>query len=206
MKTLSSCCSASSDPAAHGPIPFDSFGSVAYNKNSSLSVRLLSNIATSILVLWLIFASVPGVIAQIADSSSGSNSQALAPVSKKTPKAAMMRALVPGWGQFYNGQAIKGVLGIAGQGTLIGLALYYDKRAGDFPSDSSNHDLFVDRRNLTFWLMGAFTLFSMLDAYIDAHLHDFDTGPDLSLRIGVVPARDFSSGTTMLGMSLTGRF
>jgi len=102
----------------------------------------------------------------------------------KSPKGAMVRSLVfPGLGQFYNEQYIKAAIVLAGQGTLIGFSFYYNNRAREIPLEE---EFYKDRRNLMYWWIGAATLLSMLDAYIDAHLYDFDTGPDLAIRIGAL--------------------
>ncbi len=120
----------------------------------------------------------------------------------------MLRSLaVPGWGQLYNGKWFKALLVVAAQGTLISLAVYYDGIADDFPVQSNEREFYLDRRNLMFWLMGATKLLSMLDAYIDAHLYDFDTGPELGLRIGSLQSPH--SGplhTGLVGVSLQARF
>ncbi len=107
----------------------------------------------------------------------------------KSPRGAMLRSLaLPGWGQLYNRQPIKAGLVIAAQGTLIGLRFYYNARAARFSDDPARRNLYLDRRNLMYWLMGGVALLSMVDAYIDAHLFNFDTGPDLALRLGPTPA------------------
>jgi hypothetical protein len=96
----------------------------------------------------------------------------------------MLRSLVfPGWGQWYNQQKIKSLLVFSGEGTLIGLAIYYNQKANESTA-ASDQVFYQDRRNLMFWFIGGFTLLSMLDAYIDAYLYDFDTGPNLNLRAG----------------------
>lgn len=105
-------------------------------------------------------------------------------VATKSPKGAMLRSLaLPGWGQFYNKQIIKSVLVVAVQGTFVGLAIRYNNKV-QTALTLEEQNFYKDRRNLTFWWMGATVLLSMIDAYIDAHLYDFDTGPDLALRIG----------------------
>lgn len=133
----------------------------------------------------------------------------------KSPQGALLRSLaLPGWGQFYNGQIIKAFIVLAGQGTLVGFAIYYHnkqadagKRAIEFSGQRdfylAQEDFYRDRRNLMFWLMGATKLLSMLDAYIDAHLYDFDAGPDLALRVGALPD---ASKPVVMGLSLRARF
>ncbi|RMF57559.1 MAG: hypothetical protein D6743_18790 [Calditrichaeota bacterium] len=126
---------------------------------------------------------------------------------KKSPKGAMLRSLAfPGWGQVYNHQFIKAGLVVSAQGVLIFLMLRYNSKASDHPDGTSKHELYIDRRNLTFWLMGAVTALSMLDAYIDAHLYDFDTGPDLELRVGGLRPTVRSRSFGLTGVSLRLRF
>ena len=134
------------------------------------------------------------------------DSTATAVRTVKSPRTAVKRALIPGWGQFYNDQIVKGIIVIAGQATLIGLAIHYDQKSKDFPSGSSEKERFVDDRNLTFWLMGGLTLLSMVDAYIDAQLYDFDTGPDLVLRLGTITNPALATTPVSLGMSLRATF
>ena len=102
--------------------------------------------------------------------------------SVKDPTAAMLRsAFVPGWGQFYNGKWLKGTV-IAG--VEIGLITnavvlhQYMKQA----ETQADRDFYWDNRNLSLWWLGASILYSMADAYVDAHLSDFDGGPELSFQ------------------------
>lgn len=123
----------------------------------------------------------------------------------KSPKSAMIRSLVfPGLGQFYNEQYIKAVIVLAGQSTLIGFSFYYNSRARESATPLEK-DFYKDRRNLMYWWIGAATLLSMLDAYIDAHLYDFDTGPDLAIRIGALNDSFGSTGVDF-GFSLRAKF
>ncbi len=115
----------------------------------------------------------------------------------------MIRSLVfPGLGQFYNEQYIKAAIVLAGQGTRIGFSFYYKNRASKIPLEE---EFYKDRRNLMYWWIGAATLLSMLDAYIDAHLYDFDTGPDLAIRIGALND-SFGADGVDFGFSLRAEF
>ncbi|MFQ5601638.1 MAG: DUF5683 domain-containing protein [bacterium] len=127
---------------------------------------------------------------------------------KKSPKGAVLRSLAfPGWGQWYNEQKIKSLLVFSTESFLIGLSFYYNNKATNSDSGSVSKEFYTDKRNLMYWLIGGFTLLSMLDAYIDAHLYDFDTGPDLALRIGAISE---AGGTRkkypVLGLSFTMKF
>jgi hypothetical protein len=112
-------------------------------------------------------------------------------VSKKSSKRAMIySAVVPGLGQWYNGKKLKAIVIF---GTEIGLLInsidlnqkyqvekarlttdpLYDKRAIDF---------YLNNRNLSTWWLVGVTLFSVLDANVDAQLFDFDESPTLSFK------------------------
>jgi len=115
----------------------------------------------------------------------------------------MLRSIfVPGLGQFYNGKWFKGIL-IAG--TEIGLitnAIVLNKWANEAQTDDERY-FYLDNRNLSFWLLGATILYSMADAYVDAHLYNFDDSPDLSLFIKKEsePLVGISSSTLTLQLS-----
>lgn len=127
-------------------------------------------------------------------------------IKTKSPRSAMIRSLVfPGLGQIYNEQYIKAGIVLAGQSVLIGLRFYYNNKANE-SIDPMDREFYKDRRNLTYWLMGATVLLSMLDAYIDAHLYDFDTGPELALRTGVLRSESVVSRGPNLGFSLRVKF
>ncbi|MCG8604068.1 DUF5683 domain-containing protein [bacterium] len=125
----------------------------------------------------------------------------------KSPKGAFFRSLaIPGWGQWYAEQKIKSVLAFSTEVFLIGLSIHYNKRA-DESTDTESRAFYQDKRNQTYWFMLGFALLSGVDAYIDAHLHDFDTGPDLSLRLGPIPnANQRPAHAPTFGLSLKARF
>jgi len=128
-----------------------------------------------------------------------------AKLERKSPKGAMIRSMVfPGLGQFYNEQYIKAAVVLAGQGTLVGFIIYYNNLAKK-SATSAEMEFYQDRRNLMYWWIGAATLLSMLDAYIDAHLYDFDTGPDLAIRIGALND-SFGADGVNFGFSLRAEF
>ncbi len=102
---------------------------------------------------------------------------------KKSPKAAMIRSLIiPGWGQFYNGKWFKGI--IIG-GTEIGLitdAIIQNQLAVR-ATDRLEKEFYQENRSLAIWWLGAAILYSITDAFVDAHLHDFDASPELSMSV-----------------------
>ena len=100
---------------------------------------------------------------------------------QKSPGGAVLRSLlVPGWGQFYNGQKIKAAIVCAGEVALIGTAVYWDRQASNAPDDQTGF-VYRDYRNQALWFLAGTIVLSMLDAYVDAQLADFDEDPSLAL-------------------------
>ncbi|MFQ5638345.1 MAG: DUF5683 domain-containing protein [bacterium] len=143
-----------------------------------------------------------------SDLSAKSDSLTKVKLRRKSPKSAMIRSLAfPGAGQWYNEQKIKAALVVATQGVLIGLRFHFDNKAKVSEPGSLKRAANIDRRNQTYWIMGAVVLVSMLDAYIDAHLFDFDTGPDLTMKTGVqVETSQVLHASKYVGLSLKVRF
>lgn len=143
-----------------------------------------------------------------SDLSTKSDSLTKVKLRRKSPKSAMIRSLAfPGAGQWYNEQKIKAALVVATQGVLIGLRFHFDNKAKVSEPGSLKRAANIDRRNQTYWIMGAVVLVSMLDAYIDAHLFDFDTGPDLTMKTGVqVETSQVLHASKYVGLSLKVRF
>ena len=101
------------------------------------------------------------------------------------PGSALLRsAVIPGWGQFYTKHPLKGGLMMVAQGTFIGMALRADgwvkdltveRQAATDPSVLEN-DIEWWRGERRRWILWAFGLwlYSMADAFVDAHLFNFD--------------------------------
>jgi len=105
------------------------------------------------------------------------------PAAKKrsSPRSVMLRSLaVPGWGQYYNRQYLKAALAVGAEAGLVVTSIYWSHQA-DKTSDRDSKLIYTDYRNQARWWLLATVLFSMLDAYVDASLADFDESPDLSL-------------------------
>lgn len=124
-------------------------------------------------------------IAQIsnADSTRTQASISLAPIKpKKSPNGAVLRSLlVPGWGQYYNGQKWKAALVCAAELGEIGTAIYWHRESKRV-NDQNFKLIYEDYRNAAYWFLAGTVLLSMLDAYVDAQLADFDESPSLSAR------------------------
>lgn len=94
-------------------------------------------------------------------------------IEYRSPTGALLRsAVLPGWGQFYNEQPIKGILyGIVEIGLLVWLisenaAMDDAKEAGDIQA----YDLHYETRLDLIWYTSGAWLIGMLDAYVDAYL------------------------------------
>jgi len=106
---------------------------------------------------------------------------------KKPMKAACLSLLLPGGGQIYNESYFKSGLVIALEGSLIGLTLYHQYKSDDYYdkyADTGNEayytkysDHYYSKQN-TLWWLGVTVFLSTIDAYVDAHLYDFDKKKD----------------------------
>ena len=121
-------------------------------------------------------------------------------------------AVVPGWGQFKNGRPLKAGLAIGLEGA-IGYklvdawkdvtaasereddALAHGDEAAAAAARADYEDAYNRRATAAWFLLGAVAL-SMVDAYVDAHLIQFDAdfGPDPSLPEDASSATPGSSG------------
>ncbi|UCC81091.1 MAG: hypothetical protein JSW64_06960 [Candidatus Zixiibacteriota bacterium] len=125
-------------------------------------------------------------------------------LKRKNPTGALFRSLfVPGWGQFYNGKYIKAVV-IAGIEVYLINEVYthwhkanlHEKHftnAFDYPvyqaEEFAKYEKELDRRGNATWFLAATVFLSMFDAYVDAHLSDFDQ-PDKAFEVYIGPGHD----------------
>lgn len=90
----------------------------------------------------------------------------------QTARGAMLRSLaLPGWGQFYNRRPMKGSLIAAAQ--VSSTAAFFVRRGqlhNRPPVDAT------PERNIFLYTTIGLILFSMGDAYVDAHLDQVDWG------------------------------
>jgi hypothetical protein len=97
-----------------------------------------------------------------------------------TPRGALVRsALLPGWGQWYNEQKWKAALVIGLELGLASAAVYYNQLAMQ-STNTLDMTWYKDIRSRIIWWGVAVYLLNLIDAYVDANLWDFDTGPDLT--------------------------
>jgi hypothetical protein len=129
-------------------------------------------------------------------------------VMQKSATGAMIRsALIPGWGQLYNQSywKIPVVWGFFGYFAYV--AIYYNNQYKDYTTltdkavaenwaNKDNYkkvrDQYRDLRDSFFVYMGLTYLVNIVDAYVDAHLFDFDVSEtnnkknySLKLKIGL---------------------
>ena len=134
----------------------------------------------------------------------------------RTPRGALRRALVaPGWGQLYNGQRLKAPVVWGALGSIAGAAVYADVRylefrraylgtvrAADYPQFQreaaryaayrpdvlrAERERFRRNRDLLIVGVGLGYALQALDAYVSAHLLDFDVAETLSVTLTPTP-------------------
>ena len=106
--------------------------------------------------------------------------------SVKSPSGAMIRSLIfPGWGQLYNKKYFKAILAFGAEVGLLANSIYLNQKYVASKTDL-DREFYVNNRNLSNWYLLGVILFSMADAFVDAHLSDFDESPDLS-SIKIIP-------------------
>ena len=101
----------------------------------------------------------------------------------KSPRGAMLRSLiVPGWGQFYNGKWFKGILIGGTEIGLVANAVIQNQYAVQAETELEK-EFYRENRSLSIWWLGAAILYSITDAFVDAHLYNFDDSPNLSMKV-----------------------
>lgn len=108
--------------------------------------------------------------------------------SIKSPTGAMIRSLIfPGWGQLHNKKYVKSILVFGAETGLIANSIYLNQK---YKASQTvwEREFYINNRNLSNWWLVGVILFSMADAFVDAHLTDFDESSDLSF-INITPIR-----------------
>ena len=123
------------------------------------------------------------------------------------PRSALLRsAILPGWGQYYNGRPFKALF-FAAASTAALTAVVVEHReldrladeltalqnAGGSPTRIDNLETrFQDqsgKRNTRLLYCALSIAFAAIDAYVDAQLADFDAGVQLEMRPGGILLR-----------------
>lgn len=152
---------------------------------SSDFMKALVPFALACAFLLASFSFSPNAFAQVSttDSLRAQEVISLTPTKpKKNPNGAVLRSLlVPGWGQYYNGQKWKAALVSAAEVTEIGFAIFWHRESKRV-NDERYKLIYEDYRNTAYWFLAGTIILSMLDAYVDAQLSDFDESPSLDDR------------------------
>jgi hypothetical protein len=149
------------------------------------------------------------------------------------PKSVMLKSLmVPGWGQVVNEHTWKVPVIYAGLTAAVAYTVWSDSRYKGFraayynsfaentdlrfgrtpawvdanqPASifKANRDLYRNRRDMSYLYFGLAWGFNALDAYIFAHLKDFDVSDDLSLRVRMAPDPAFPFHQPMLSLTIS---
>lgn len=130
---------------------------------------------------------------------------------KKDPTAAMLWSIIPGGGQFYNESYLKSGLFLVSASMLTGFTIYnyskffplqeqYDSNLASLSRLENNDPIrldleqenrtvlnrkenFRDNAHLSLFLLGISYFVATMDAYVGAHLYDFDVENDISYMI-----------------------
>lgn len=104
-----------------------------------------------------------------------SDSIRIAPTTHIDPSKAMYRSLmIPGYGQLSNGKKWKAALFFTAEASFLTGYLYMNHRVkNDDVDDWERTNLRTDRNSFIMYWLGAKVL-GLVDAYVDAHLVDFD--------------------------------
>ncbi len=124
-------------------------------------------------------------------------------LERKSPMGALLRSVAfPGWGQFYNKKYFKSLVVFGAETTFITLAAIEWSRMNTHKKNFQNPDypdrywefeqfeFYEDRRNLFLWITAGIVFLSMFDAYVDAHLYNFDKEKVKDLSISLIPETD----------------
>jgi len=128
---------------------------------------------------------------------------------QKSPRGAVIRAAVfPGWGQWYNEKKFKAFLVLGTEIGFVSTAIWHNQRvvtpldesAGTYTEEykESYKDFHINMRNQFVWYLAGAILYSMADAYVDAHLFEFDESPDLSAFLNGISVNFLADSGVML--------
>lgn len=89
-----------------------------------------------------------------------------------THGALLRSAVLPGWGQFYNGRPVKGLFFGAASATALTAVAIEHRRIRSAPTPEEHQDR-TARRNGRLLYFALSVALAAIDAYVDAHLADF---------------------------------
>ena len=140
----------------------------------AIRLRLACGWASLLLVL---LAGQPAYAAEAETDSARTERSDLSTGAATLPSAhgALLRsAVLPGWGQFYNGRPVKGLLFGAASATALTSVVVEHRRIRSAPTPEEHQDR-TARRNSRLLYFALSVALAAIDAYVDAHLADFGT-------------------------------
>jgi hypothetical protein len=116
------------------------------------------------IMILVSFLTVLPLVAQESDST-----------LQKSPSKAVSRALlIPGGGQFYNDQKLKGIFLL---GAALGAGFLYIDSSSKYKNyegaDMAEKARYLKLRNKYGWWVAFVYIYGLLDAIVEAHLHPF---------------------------------
>ena len=130
-------------------------------------------------LLFALFAGRPACATEVeADSTRTVPSAATLP----SAHGALLRsAVLPGWGQFYNGRPIKGLFFGAASATALTATVVGHRRIRSAPTPEEHQDR-TARRNSRLLYFALSVALAAIDAYVDAHLADFGAAMQVEMQ------------------------
>ena len=142
----------------------------------AIQLRLVCGWASLLLVL---FAERPACATEAETDSTRIVPSVLSTEAATLPSAhgALLRsAVLPGWGQFYNGRPVKGLIFAAASATALTSVVVEHRRIRSAPTPEE-HQNRTARRNSRLLYFALSVALAAIDAYVDAHLADFGDVP-----------------------------
>ena len=97
--------------------------------------------------------------------------------------ALLRSAVLPGWGQYYNGRPVKGLFFGAASATALTAVVVEHSRIRSAPTPEEHQDR-TARRNSRLLYFALSVALAATDAYVDAHLADFGAEMQVEMRRG----------------------
>lgn len=151
-------------------------------KDSLNFLKLSIKITVKSLILIIIFSSA--LYSQQDTAITEKTVEDTAFIMQKSPWLAVLQsAVVPGLGQIYNESYIKapiiwGTIAALAYGWIYNHDLYQDNRTLYLETTNENYrrlrNFYRDQRDLFTIYIGLVYLLNLVDAYVDAHLYDFN--------------------------------
>lgn len=173
------------------------------------------------LFLCVFIVNIGKVHAQDSEAESDTTTEVKSkPKDLRPRKAAIRSAIIPGWGQFYNGKKSYWKIPViyAGGAAITWFLIDNNNRyqafkqeAKDDPSDGIariNRDNFRNYRDFNIAMLVGLYVLNIVDASVTAHLRDFDISDDLTLNINpyIYPSMSSRMPSATAGISLNFRF